>query len=77
MTMGATWAEALEPGDLCLMSRGDVGSIERGLVSLHRGKVRIRNRVGLAALADGAARGDVTGGRSDGSSEQGEGLPRS
>ncbi len=147
MTMGATWAEAVEPGDLCLMSRADVrgmllgdpriatriaeqlgariaeleqrladlvgksvvertahtlgalagtgppGTVpelvrlthgqlaalvgatrertttalgelaERGLVSLHRGKVRIRDRSGLAALADGAGRAPAPGAR--------------
>lgn len=160
MQMGGTWAVALEPGDLCLMSRGDVRSMllgdpriaarvaeqlgariveleqrladmvgksvvertahtlvvlagpgpsdvepapvrltheqlaglvgatrertttalgelaERGLVSLHRGRIRVRNRVGLAALADGAARSDATGGRSEGSNDGDEGFPR-
>lgn len=140
MRMGGTWAQALEPGDLCLMSRGDVRSMllgepriatrvaeqlgariveleqrladlvgksvvertahtllvlvgpgppdvepapvrltheqlaglvgatrertttalgelaERRLVSLHRGRVRVRDRIGLAAVADGAVR---------------------
>lgn len=140
LRMGATWAEALEPGALCLMSRTDVsrtllgdprvatrvaeqlgariGELEqrltdlvgksvvertahtlcvlagpvsgggepdpvrltheqlaglvgatrertttalgelagRALVSLHRGRIRIRDRAGLAALADGADR---------------------
>ncbi|MGQ0573594.1 MAG: Crp/Fnr family transcriptional regulator [Pseudonocardia sp.] len=160
MRMGGTWAQALEPGDLCLMSRGDVRSMllgdpriatriaeqlgariadleqrladlvgksvvertahtlgvlvgaapmggepgpvrltheqlaglvgatrertttalgelaERGLVTLHRGRIRIRDRVGLAALADGAARSDATGGRSEGSNDGDEGFPR-
>jgi CRP/FNR family cyclic AMP-dependent transcriptional regulator len=137
LRMGATWAEALEPGDLCLMSRVDVARMllgdariatriaeqlgariaeleqrladlvgksviertahtlcvlagpgvegaepdpvrlthgqlaglvgatrertttalgelaERGLVSLYRGRIRIRDRTGLVALADG------------------------
>lgn len=140
LRMGATWAEALEPGALCLMSRADVARMllgdprvatriaeqlgariaeleqrltdlagksivertahtlcvlsgpapaggepdpvrlthgqlaglvgatrertttalgelaRRDLVSLHRGRIRIRDRTGLAALADGAAR---------------------
>ncbi|MDN5933296.1 MAG: Crp/Fnr family transcriptional regulator, partial [Pseudonocardia sp.] len=30
MQMGGTWAVALEPGDLCLMSRGDVRSMLLG-----------------------------------------------
>lgn len=148
MRMGGTWAEALEAGDLCLMSRADVrgmllgdpriatrvaeqlgariaeleqrladlvgksvvertahtlsvlagpgppGTVPesvrlthgqlaalvgatrerttialgelaaRGLVSLHRGKVRIRDRSGLVALADGAGRTAATDARS-------------
>lgn len=155
MRMGGTWAEALEAGDLCLMSRADVRSLllgdpriatriaeqlgariaeleqrladlvgksvvertahtlcvlagpgppgaepepvrlthgqlaglvgatrertttalgelaDRGLVSLHRGKVRIRDRDGLAALADGAARTPAPGARSQGRSHGG------
>lgn len=103
MRMGGTRAEAIEVGDLCLMSRSDVQTLlertahtlgvlagscpggaaldpvrlthgqlaglvgatrerttialaelaERGLVSLHRGKVHIHDIAGLAALADG------------------------
>lgn len=160
MQMGGTWAEALEPGDLCLMSRGDVRSMllgdpriatriaeqlgariaeleqrladlvgksvvertasmlvvlagagppdvepgpvrltheqlaglvgatrerttialgelaERGLVSLHRGKVRIRDRDGLRALTDGAVRTAASGHRPAESNTTDEGFPR-
>jgi len=158
LRMGGTWAEALEAGDLCLMSRADVRGMllgdpriatriaeqlgarileleqrladlvgrsvvertartldmlsgpcaagrkpepvrlthvqlaglvgatrertttalgelaERGLVSLHRGRVRIRDRVGLVALADGAAR--VPGVRPAGDNHDETRLPR-
>lgn len=161
MRMGGTWAEALEAGDLCLMSRADVRGLllgdprvatriaeqlgariaeleqrladlvgksviertahtlcvlagpgppgtepelvrlthgqlaglvgatrertttalgelaDRGLVSLHRGKVRIRDRDGLAALADGAGLPSAPGDRSAGSASGGTGVPRS
>lgn len=30
MRMGGTWVEALEPGDLCLMSRADVSALLLG-----------------------------------------------
>lgn len=43
----------------------------RGLVSLHRGRIRIRDRIGLAALADGGAR---TGGPQE-RHERGTGAP--
>lgn len=160
MRMGGTWAEALESGDLCLMSRADVRGMllgdpriatriaeqlgariaeleqrladlvgksvvertahtlcvlagaglagsepepvrlthgqlaglvgatrertttalgelaELGLVSLHRGRVRIRDRDRLAALADGAGRDVQLGGRSPGSSSADERFPR-
>ncbi|WP_219419020.1 Crp/Fnr family transcriptional regulator [Pseudonocardia nigra] len=36
---------------------------QRGVVSLHRGRIRIRDRVRLAALADGAGRPDGSGSR--------------
>jgi CRP/FNR family cyclic AMP-dependent transcriptional regulator len=46
---------------------------DRGLVSLHRGRIRIRDRAGLAAAADGAARAPH---RSGGSPRAEEGSPR-
>lgn len=149
LRMGGTWAEALEAGELCLMSRADVRQMllgdpriaariaeqlgariteleqrladlvgksivertghalcvlagsdlkplrlthgqlaglvgasrertttalgelaGRGLVSLHRGQIRIRDRAGLAALADGSAR------KPDGIARDGTGFPR-
>jgi CRP/FNR family cyclic AMP-dependent transcriptional regulator len=46
---------------------------ERGLVSLHRGRIRIRDLAGLAAVADGAAR---TPNRPGGSPRAEEGSPQ-
>jgi CRP/FNR family cyclic AMP-dependent transcriptional regulator len=44
----------------------------QGLVSLHRGRIRIRDRAGLGALADGAGRP----GRPDAGGERGRGFTR-
>jgi CRP/FNR family cyclic AMP-dependent transcriptional regulator len=46
---------------------------ERGLVSLHRGRIRIRDLAGLAAVADGATRAPK---RAGGYARTEEGFPR-
>jgi CRP-like cAMP-binding protein len=46
---------------------------QRGLISLHRGRIRIRDRRGLAAVADGATR---TVDRPDGSGRGQQGFPK-
>jgi len=47
MRMGGTWAEALEPGDLCLMSRADVSAL---LLGDARIATRIAEQLGARIL---------------------------
>ncbi|CAA9450235.1 MAG: hypothetical protein AVDCRST_MAG66-4825 [uncultured Pseudonocardia sp.] len=50
---------------------------ERRLVSLHRGRVRVRDRIGLVAVADGGARTDRGGDRAARSADHDGEFPQS